>query len=118
MKAYPSASMISFLAREGLGFDVVGGGELRLALAAGVDPATIIMHGNAKTDDDIQAALDARIGYIAVDGFDDIDRIEKFARERAPVLLRVSPRIESDTHAALATGGATSKFGLPMGQVP
>jgi diaminopimelate decarboxylase len=118
VKAYPSASMISFLAREGLGFDVVGGGELRLALAAGVDPATIIMHGNAKTDDDIQAALDARIGYIAVDGFDDIDRIEKFARERAPVLLRVSPGIESATHAAMATGGATSKFGLPMGQVP
>jgi diaminopimelate decarboxylase len=74
VKAYPSASMISFLAGEGLGFDVVGGGELRLALAAGVDPATIIMHGNAKTDDDIQAALDARIGYIVVDGFDDIDR--------------------------------------------
>ena len=75
VKAYPSASMISLLAREGVGFDVVGGGELRLALAAGVDPATVIMHGNAKTDDDIQAALDARIGYIAVDGFDDIDRI-------------------------------------------
>ena len=118
VKAYPSASMISFLAREGVGFDVVGAGELRLALAAGADPATIIMHGNAKTDDDIQAALDARIGHIAVDGFDDIDRIEKFARERTPVLLRVSPGIDSDTHAAMATGGATSKFGLPMAQVP
>src|SRR5499425_388303 len=118
VKAYPSASMISFLAREGLGFDVVGAGELRLALAAGADPATIIMHGNAKTDDDIQAALDAHIGHIAVDGFDDIDRIEKFARERTPVLLRVSPQIDSDTHAAIATGGATSKFGLPMAQVP
>ena len=118
VKAYPSASMISLLAREGLGFDVVGAGELRLALAAGVDPATVIMHGNAKTDDDIQAALDARIGYIAVDGFDDIDRIGKFARERTPVLLRVSPGIESATHAALATAGATSKFGLPVGQVP
>ena len=76
------------------------------------------MHGNAKTDEDIQAALDARIGYIAVDGFDDIDRIEKFARERTPVLLRVSPGIDSDTHAAMATGGTTSKFGLPLAQVP
>jgi diaminopimelate decarboxylase len=118
VKAYPSAAMISFLAREGVGFDVVGGGELRLALAAGADPATIIMHGNAKTDEDIQAALDARIGHIAVDGFDDIDRIEKFARERTPVLLRVSPGIDSATHAAMATGGVTSKFGLPMAQVP
>src|SRR6516165_862429 len=104
VKAYPSASMISCLAGEGVGFDVVGAGELRLALAAGADPATIIMHGNAKTDDDIQ------------DAFDDIDRIEKFARERTPVLLRVSPGIDSDTHAAMATGGVTSKFGLPMAQ--
>jgi diaminopimelate decarboxylase len=118
VKAYPSVSMISLLAQEGLGFDVVGGGELRLALAAGVDPGTIVMHGNAKTDDDIQAALGARIGHIVVDGFDDIDRIEKFAREATPVLLRVSPGIDSATHAAIATGGATSKFGVPIGQVP
>jgi diaminopimelate decarboxylase len=118
VKAYPSVSMISFLAREGLGFDVVGGGELRLALAAGADPATIVMHGNAKTDDDIRAALNARIGHIVVDGFDDIDRIEKFARRRTPVLLRVSPGIDSATHAAMATGAATSKFGVPIGQVP
>src|SRR5262252_5388811 len=118
VKAYPSASMISLLAREGVGFDVVGGGELRLALAAGADPATIVLHGNAKSDDDIQAALDARIGYIVVDGFDDIDRIERLARHRTPVLLRVSPGVESATHAALATGGKQSKFGVPVEQVP
>jgi diaminopimelate decarboxylase len=117
-KAYPSASIIRVLAQEGLGCDVVGGGELRIALAAGVDPAKIVMHGNAKSDADIQAALDARIEYIVVDGFDDIDRIEKLARGRTPVLLRVSPGIESATHAALATGGATSKFGVPVEQVP
>jgi diaminopimelate decarboxylase len=117
-KAYPSASVIRVLAEEGVGCDVVGGGELRIALAAGVAPAKIVMHGNAKTDDDIQAALDARIGYIVVDGFDDIDRIGKLARDRTPVLLRVSPGIDSATHAALATGGATSKFGVPVEQVP
>jgi diaminopimelate decarboxylase len=117
-KAYPSASIIRVLAQEGLGCDVVGGGELRIALAAGVDPAKIVMHGNAKSDDDIQAALDARIGYIVVDGFDDIDRIEKLAGGPTPVLLRVSPGIDSATHAALATGGATSKFGVPVEQVP
>ncbi len=117
-KAYPSASVIRALAQEGLGCDVVGGGELRIALAAGVDPAKIVMHGNAKSDDDIQAALDARIGYIVVDGFDDIDRIEKLAGGPTPVLLRVSPGIDSATHAALATGGATSKFGVPVEQVP
>jgi diaminopimelate decarboxylase len=117
-KAYPSASVIRVLAQEGVGCDVVGAGELRIALAAGVDPAGIVMHGNAKSDDDIRAALDAHIRYIVVDGFDDIDRIEKLARDRTPVLLRVSPGIDSATHAALATGGATSKFGIPVAQVP
>jgi diaminopimelate decarboxylase len=118
MKSFPSASMISVLGSEGLGLDVVGGGELRIALAAGADPAGIVMHGNAKSDDDIQAALDAEIGYIIVDGFDDIERIGRLARRRTPVLLRVSPGIESHTHAALATGGKESKFGVPVEQVP
>jgi diaminopimelate decarboxylase len=118
VKAYPSVSMIRVLVSEGLGCDVVGGGELRLALAAGADPASIVMHGNAKSDADIAAALTARIGYIVVDGFDDIDRIERLASDRTPVLLRVSPGIESATHAALATGGKESKFGVPVEQVP
>jgi diaminopimelate decarboxylase len=118
MKSFPSASMISVLGSEGLGLDVVGGGELRIALAAGADPAGIVMHGNAKSDDDIQAALEAQIGYIIVDGFDDIERIGRLAWRRTPVLLRVSPGIESHTHAALATGGKESKFGVPVEQVP
>jgi len=118
VKANPSVSTIRILAAHGLGCDVVGAGELRLALAAGADPAAIVMHGNAKSDEDIQAALDARIGYIVVDGFDDIDRIERLAQGRTPVLLRVSPGVESATHAALATGGKQSKFGVPVEQVP
>jgi len=118
VKAYPSVAMIKVLAAAGLGCDVVGAGELRLALAAGADPATIVMHGNAKSDWDIKAALDARIGYIVVDGFDDIDRIERLAHRRTPVLLRVSPGVESATHTALATGGRQSKFGVPVEQVP
>jgi diaminopimelate decarboxylase len=118
MKSFPSASMVSLLASEGLGLDVVGAGELRIALAAGADPAGIVMHGNAKSDDDISAALDAKIGYIIVDGFDDIDRIDRLAQRKTPVLLRVSPGIESHTHAALATGGKASKFGIPVEHVP
>ena len=117
-KACPSASMISILASEGLGFDVVGAGELRIALAGGADPASIVMHGNAKSDEDIAAALEARIGYIVVDGFDDIDRINRLATHPAPVLLRVSPGIESKTHLALATGGKSAKFGVPVEHVP
>ncbi len=117
-KSFPSASMVAVMASEGLGFDVVGAGELRIALAAGADPASIVMHGNAKSDEDIQAAIDAEIGYIVVDGFDDIDRIAAFARRPVPVLLRVSPGVESTTHWAMATGGKTSKFGVPPEQVP
>jgi diaminopimelate decarboxylase len=117
-KSFPSASMISILAGEGLGFDVVGEGELRIALAGGADPASVVMHGNAKSDEDIAAALDAGIGYIVVDGFDDIDRIKRLATRPTPVLLRVSPGIESKTHLALATGGKSAKFGVPVEQVP
>jgi len=118
VKALPSASVIRVLVQEGLGCDVVGAGELRIALAAGADPARIVMHGNAKSDDDIRAALAARIGYIVVDGFDDIDRISRLATAPVPVLLRVTPGIDSATHAAMATGGVTSKFGLPPELVP
>jgi len=117
-KSFPSSSMISILASEGLGFDVVGEGELRIAMAGGADPAKIVMHGNAKSDEDIQAALDASIGYIVVDGFDDIDRISRLATRPTPVLLRVSPGIESKTHLALATGGKSAKFGVPVEHVP
>jgi diaminopimelate decarboxylase len=118
VKAYPSASVIKILVQEGLGCDVVGAGELRIALAAGADPASVVMHGNAKSDADIAAAIGAGIGYIVVDGPDDVDRIEKLADRRVPVLLRVSPGIDSATHAAMATGGTTSKFGVPLAQAP
>ena len=118
VKAFPSVSVIRVLVQEGLGCDVVGVGELRIALAAGADPGSIVMHGNAKTDEDIQAAIEAGIGYIVVDGFDDIDRIEKHAARPVPVLLRVNPGIDPATHAAMATGGAGSKFGLPLTQAP
>ncbi len=117
-KSFPSASMIRILASEGLGFDVVGEGELRIALAGEADPAKIVMHGNAKSDADIRAAIEAGIGYIVVDGFDDIDRIARLATRPTPVLLRVSPGIESKTHLALATGGKSAKFGVPVEQVP
>jgi diaminopimelate decarboxylase len=118
VKAYPSVSVIRILVAEGLGCDVVGAGELRMALAAGAAPGAIVMHGNAKSDADIKAAIDAGIRYIVIDGLDDIDRIEKLAGRRVPVLLRVSPGIDSATHAAMATGGTTSKFGIPLAQVP
>ena len=116
-KAFPSASVIRVLVEEGLGCDVVGG-ELAFALAARADPSDVLMHGNAKTDADISAAVSAGIGYVVVDGFDDIERLARLASRPVPVLLRVVPGIDADTHDAMATGGAGSKFGVPADQVP
>ncbi len=118
-KSLPVVGMYRIAAEEGLGVDVAGGGELHLALAAGVDPARIYMHGNAKTETELSMALDAEVGTIIVDNFDEIERLERMLTERQQkqtVLLRVIPGIDATTHASQATGGDKSKFGLPMDQ--
>lgn len=116
-KSFPSASVIGVVAEEGCGADTAAAGELGLALAAGADPGRAVFHGNAKTDDDIRAAIDARVRYIVVDNLDDVERIGRLAREPVPVLLRVSPSLDAKTHAAMMTGHDTSKFGIPSDQV-
>lgn len=116
-KSFPSASVIGVVAEEGCGVDTAAAGELRLAIAAGADPATAVFHGNAKTDDDIRAAVEARVRYIVIDNLDDVERIARIASEPVPVLLRVSPSLDAHTHAAMMTGHDTSKFGIPPAQV-
>ncbi|MDX1875906.1 diaminopimelate decarboxylase [Mycolicibacterium sp. 120266] len=116
-KSFPSASVIGVVAEEGCGADTAAAGELGLALAAGADPARMVFHGNAKTDDDIRAAVDARVRYIVVDNLDDVERIARLARQPVPVLLRVSPAMDAKTHAAMMTGHDSSKFGIPSDQV-
>ena len=116
-KSFPSAAVIGLTAQEGCGTDVASGGELALALAGGADPAHAVFHGNAKTDADIQAAIDARVRYIVIDNLDDVERIARLATEPIPVLLRVSPALNAVTHEAMATGHDSSKFGIPTAQV-
>ncbi|WP_418960213.1 diaminopimelate decarboxylase [Streptomyces tritici] len=111
-KAFPCTAVYRLLAEEGLSIDVAGGGELALALAGGVDPARIVVHGNAKTDAELRMAVEAGVGLIVVDNFDDIDRLERLVTKEQPVLVRVTPGIRPDTHAAVATGQEGSKFGL------
>ncbi len=113
-KAFPCVAVVGALASEGLGVDIAGGGELAVALAAGVDPADIVMHGNAKTEAELRMALDAAVGTIVVDNHDDIDRLEALVTGRQHVLVRVLPDVAPDTHAAISTGAAGSKFGLPL----
>ncbi|MBK0418951.1 diaminopimelate decarboxylase [Leucobacter sp. CSA1] len=115
-KSFPAVGMYRVAQQEGLSVDIAGGGELRLALAAGVDPAKLHFHGNAKTDDELRMALDAGLDTIIVDNEDELDRLERLLERPQKLLLRVIPGVEAKTHASQATGGADSKFGLPMDQ--
>jgi diaminopimelate decarboxylase len=113
-KAFPCTAVYRLMASEGIGVDVAGAGELIMALAGGVDPALIVMHGNAKTPAELRMAVDAGVGLIVIDNTDDIDRLEELVRTEQPVLVRVIPGVRPDTHEAVATGQAESKFGLPI----
>ncbi|MFF2274471.1 diaminopimelate decarboxylase [Agromyces sp. NPDC058126] len=115
-KSLPAVGMYRLAEEEGLAVDVAGGGELRLALAAGVDPERLYFHGNAKTDAELRMALDAGIGAIIVDNDDELDRLERLLERPQRLLLRVIPGVEAKTHASQATGGLNSKFGLPIDQ--
>jgi diaminopimelate decarboxylase len=117
-KALPCAPVTRLLAEEGLGCDVASAGELAIALAAGFDPAHILLHGNAKSDRDIGEALAAGIGVIVIDGPDDVDRLERLATSRQHVLLRVNPAVPGVTHAAMDTGSPEAKFGVSLEDAP
>lgn len=115
-KSLPAVGMYRIAQEEGLSVDIAGGGELQLALAAGVDPARLHFHGNAKTDAELRMALDSGIDTIIVDNDDELDRLERLLERPQKLLLRVIPGVEAKTHASQATGGVHSKFGLPIDQ--
>ena len=113
-KSFPCTAVQRVMVEEGCHLDVAGGGEIRTALAAGADPSLLILHGNAKTDEEIELAVRHGVGVIVVDNFDDIDRLERLVPSGRvqPCLVRVIPGVEAATHASVATGHAGSKFGL------
>jgi len=116
-KSFPCTAIYRTLSAEGVGVDVAGGGELAMALRAGVAPQKIVLHGNAKTDAEITAAVDAGVGYIVVDNFDDVDRLATAtagATRAQHVLVRVIPGVRPETHPAIATGQDDSKFGMSV----
>src|SRR3954454_8563034 len=117
-KALPCAPVTRMLSEEGLGCDVASAGELAIALAAGFDPAHILLHGNAKSDRDIGDALAAGVGMIVIDGSDDVDRLERLTSGRQRVLLRVNPAVPGVTHAAMDTGSPEAKFGVSLEAAP
>jgi diaminopimelate decarboxylase len=118
-KAFPCTAVYRLFAEEGLSCDVASGGELSLAIRAGVDAKRIYLHGNAKSLDELRAALDAGVGHIVLDSLHDLERLERVAAERdqlQEVLIRVTPGVSGDTHAAISTGQADSKFGFGLAE--
>ena len=116
-KALELPVILAILADEGLGIDVVSGGELYVALKSGVDPSVITFHGNNKSAQELREAIEAGIELIAVDNLHELDLLEELTTGRAdpvPVLLRVNPGIDVHTHDKIATGVLDSKFGFPL----
>lgn len=116
-KAFLCRAMARLAHEEGMSLDVATGGELHVALSAGVPAERLVLHGNNKSEAELAMALDAGVGRIVVDSFEEIDRIEKLvASGAAPpqVLLRVTPGVEAHTHEYVATGQDDSKFGFTV----
>ncbi|MCL2884790.1 MAG: diaminopimelate decarboxylase [Oscillospiraceae bacterium] len=104
-------------ADEGCGADVVSGGELATALAAGMPPERLYFHGNYKSDDELRAALRAGVGRIVVDNAYELACLQRIAQSlnvTADILLRVTPGIEAHTHDYVETGRDDSKFGFTL----
>jgi diaminopimelate decarboxylase len=111
-KAFPNVALLRLLAAEGLGADVSTLGELEFALRAGVPGERLLFHGNNKSDEELRAAARAD-ALVVLDALEEIGRAKSAGVER--VLIRLTPEIEADTHHAIRTAHAESKFGLVAG---
>ena len=116
-KAYLAPWLCHILREEGLGLDVVSGGELHVALAGGIPASAIRLHGNNKLPGELRDALAAGVGRIVVDNADELrllDELTTASGRRVSILLRLSPGVEAHTHQYLQTGLLDSKFGFPI----
>lgn len=104
-------------AEEGLGADVVSGGEIYTLKKAGFPMEKVFFHGNNKTDDEIELAMDCGVGHIVVDNIYELDRVNQAAAKRntvQPILFRIKPGIDAHTHDFVRTGQIDSKFGVAL----
>jgi diaminopimelate decarboxylase len=113
-KAFLCSAMADWMAEEGLGLDVCSAGELRLATAAGFPPHRILLHGNAKSPEELRLAQRLRVGRIVVDSLSEIPRLAALAIADTPqrVLVRVVPGVAAGHHSAVRTGVDGQKFGF------
>ncbi|MEO8971477.1 MAG: diaminopimelate decarboxylase [Ktedonobacteraceae bacterium] len=117
-KAYLSPLIARLIAEQGMGLDVVSGGELLVAQRASFPMQHILFHGNNKSEDELRLALRLGVGRIVLDNWSELERLTRIAHEtgqKPAVLLRVAPDVKTDTHKYLQTGHASSKFGFPLG---
>ncbi|WP_314172171.1 diaminopimelate decarboxylase [Streptomyces winkii] len=116
-KAFLSRAVVRWLTEEGLNLDVCSGGELAIALAAGMPPERIALHGNNKSSAEIGQAVEAGVGRIVLDSFQEIVRVAHIAERlgrRQPVQIRVTVGVEAHTHEFIATAHEDQKFGLAL----
>lgn len=116
-KAFLCRAMARLAHEEGMHLDVSTGGELHVALAAGVPAEHLVLHGNNKAEWELVAARAAGVGRTVVDSFDELDRLERLHAQDGrvpPVLLRVTPGVEAHTHEYVRTGQDDSKFGFTL----
>ncbi|QGG49395.1 diaminopimelate decarboxylase [Heliorestis convoluta] len=116
-KAFMNLAMCRVIEEEGLGLDVVSGGELYTARRAGFPMEKVYFHGNNKTDAELQQAIEYGIGHIVLDNHYEMERLNNIAGRAGrtvKVLLRITPGIECHTHEFIRTGQIDSKFGFPL----
>lgn len=121
VKANPNLAVLRLLANEGFGADVVSGGELSRALAAGIPAHDVVFSGVGKTRKELHQALDAGIGQFNLELEEEGVVLAEIARAKgmtAPAALRVNPDVDAGTHEKISTGKAENKFGLPIDQAP
>jgi diaminopimelate decarboxylase len=117
-KAFFTTAMAKLAHDEGLLLDVATGGELFVALHAGVPASSCVMHGNNKSVDELRMAIEAGVRHIVVDNFDELDRLDALHAQGLPVprvQLRITPGVSVHTHEYIATGQNDSKFGFNLG---
>ncbi|MGB3753707.1 MAG: diaminopimelate decarboxylase [Parerythrobacter sp.] len=121
VKANPNLAVLRVLQREGYGADVVSGGELDRALAAGMPPADIVFSGVGKTADELRQGLAQNIGQFNIESEEEGRELAAIAAERnvvAPCTLRINPDVDAGTHDKISTGKADNKFGVPIDRAP
>lgn len=117
VKANPNAAVLATLREEGLGADVVSGGEYRRAIAAGIAPEKVVFSGVGKTEAEMRLALEGGLCQFNLESMEEAEMLSAVAAamgKTAPVAFRVNPDVEAGTHAKISTGAAHNKFGIPI----